>query len=67
MTKEFKITSLSRSDLHSIGFDTNTLTDNDMQQIADRMGESYCEGNACFWNDLESIAIDIYQLKQHNM
>ena len=65
--KQFPITFVNREDLQSIGFETDTLTDEDMEEIAHRLGESYCEGNACFWSDLESIAIEVYKLKQHNI
>jgi hypothetical protein len=67
MQKQFNITSVSREDCESIGFDVSKLTDEDMQKVADAMGESYCNGNACFWSDLESILIDVYKLKQSNV
>ena len=64
--KIFSITGVSRSDLESIGFSTHTLTDKDMESIASELSYYYLEfGN--FWQDLESIAIDVYQLKQHDM
>jgi hypothetical protein len=63
--KPFNITSVCRADLHSIGFNTDTLTDKDMKVIAQSMCDAYLE--CCFWQDLESIAIDVYKLKQHDM
>ena len=65
--KQFSITGVCRSDLHNMGIDTETLTDENMEDIARLLGESYLEGNGSFWNDLESIAIDVYKLKQHDM
>ena len=65
--KQFNITSVSREDLQSIGFNTKTLTDKNMRHIADLLEESYLQGNANFWSDLETIAIDVYKLTQHEM
>lgn len=65
--KQFEITSVNREDLQSIGFDTSTLTDENMEDIAHRLAESYMNGNASFLQDLESIAIEVYKLKQHEM
>jgi hypothetical protein len=65
--KQFNITSVSRSDAESIGFDVSTLTDKDFGEIAERLAESYMEGNASFWQDLESILIEVYKLPQHDM
>jgi len=62
--KQFNITGVCRSDLHSIGFETDTLTDNDMKDIASKMAEAYMN---VFWQDLESIMIEVYKLKQHDM
>ena len=67
MEEKYPVTYLTREDMESIGFVTDTLTAKDMQNIADMMGESYCEGNACFWNDLEGILMDNYKLTQHDM
>lgn len=62
--KQFNITGVCRSDLHSIGFETDTLKDTDMKEIASRMAKAYMEH---FWEDLESIMIEVYKLKQHDM
>lgn len=67
LPKQFIVTSVSREDCESIGFDVSTLKDSDMERIAEIMGESYCNGNACFWSDLESILIEVYKLKQHDI
>ena len=65
--KQFNITGVCRSDLQSIGFETDTLKDKDMEEIAQRLAEGYMEGGANFWENLESIAIELYHLKQHEM
>lgn len=63
-SKPFNITSVSRVDISSIGFDVSKLTDKDMKNIAQELAERYMH---TFWGDLESIMVDIYELKQHNM
>jgi hypothetical protein len=35
-----------------------------MKEIAQRLAEAYMEH---FWQDLESIAIEVYKLEQHEM
>jgi len=62
----FQITGVSRSDLESIGFNTDTLTDKDMEAIASKLCDFYLEYGS-FWQDLENIAIDIYELKKSDM
>jgi len=52
--KEFPITSITRADLQEAGFtdaQIQTLTDADMQTIAAKMEDMYCDGN--YWEDLE--------------
>lgn len=63
--KSFEITSVCRLDIQSIGFDTSTLTDEDMKNIARKMADNYCE--CCFWNSLEEILVEVYKLEQHDM
>jgi len=65
--KLYPVTHLTRDDIHSIGFDTLTLSDEDMTFIAQLMGESYCEGNSGFWSDLEYILVNNYKLTQHDI
>ena len=50
----FCISRLSREDLEEKGFDTSDIDDKTMQQIADKLGEDYCE--QLFWISLEIIA-----------
>lgn len=50
----FKITSVHRNDLESIGFDVSNVDDRTMESIASDMEDSYV--NHSFWDDLEIIA-----------
>ena len=63
--KAFNITSVCRADMQSIGFDTSKLTDSDMKKIASRLADAYC--HSTFWQDVESILVDVYELEQHDM
>jgi hypothetical protein len=63
--KSFEITSICREDMQSIGFDTTTLSDDDMKIIASKMADHFLE--CCYWQNLESILIDLYDLKQGDM
>ena len=65
--KDFPIISVCRSDAESIGFYVSTLTDKDFEEIAERLAESYMEGNGNFWQDLENILIEVYKLPQHDI
>lgn len=62
--KAFSITSVCRVDAQSIGFDTSGLDDRDMENIASKISDSIME---TFWVALETILIDVYKLKQHDM
>jgi hypothetical protein len=53
----FPITSVARDDLASTGFETSTVTDEQMAEIADHMQEAYCDD--AFWVELDVIANDI--------
>ena len=50
----FDITSVSRDDLESVGFDTNSITDEQMIRLSDKMADDYCE--QLFWESMETIA-----------
>lgn len=55
MSKEnFQITSVSREDLIMVGFDTANVTDEQMEQLASKMADDYCE--QLFWEHLPVIA-----------
>jgi hypothetical protein len=58
----FTITHVSRDDLRSKGFDVTTVTDGDMEHLANEMQELYL--NARFWFDMESIAMEQLDIPQ---
>ena len=55
--KEFPITSVSRADLESEGFDTTNVDDALMSELASKMADAYC--NLDFWEDLKILAEDL--------
>ena len=57
MSKEFKITSVTREDLEYRGFDTTNITDEQMEELARKMCDDYLE--QMFWISLDIIAEDI--------
>ena len=57
----FKITSVHRDDLGSIGFDTSNVNDDTMIELADKMKEAYLEQG--FWIDLPILAEQLGILK----
>ena len=57
MSKEFKITSITREDLEMRGFDTTNITDEQMERLAQKMCDDYLE--QMFWISLDIIAEDI--------
>lgn len=66
MTKEkefFIISQVSREDLNSQGFDGNSLDDAEMQNLADRMGSSWCDTG--YWETLDATA-EYYEIKKLN-
>ncbi len=64
MKQEFFIISeLHRDDLVNLGFDSNSVDDDGMKELASKLGDDYC--NQLFWNSLKIIAenLDIKKLK----
>ena len=57
MSKEFEITSVTREDLESRGFDATNITDAQMEELARKMCDDYLE--QMFWISLDTIAEDI--------
>jgi hypothetical protein len=53
MKKSFQISSVCREDMtdHFLQTDIDLLTDEDMEWIARKMGDSFCD--CCYWNALE--------------
>ena len=62
MSKEFEITSVTREDLESRGFDTTNITDEQMKELARKMCDDYLE--QMFWISLDIIAEDIMGFKK---
>jgi len=54
LNKPFPITSVCRVDLESKGFDTSKVDDADMEYLASKMADAYCDNG--FWEDLQIIA-----------
>lgn len=54
ITGYFPITYVSREDVEGQGFDVSTVKDDDMKELAEKMGEAYT-GNG-YWEDLSIIA-----------
>lgn len=50
----FPITSVSRDDLESIGFDTSNVSDSTMEYLAKKMANDYLD--QLYWFSLEIIA-----------
>ena len=53
----FQITSVHRNDLEEIGFATDSVSDESMNQLASKLADAYCDQG--FWIDLEIIAEDL--------
>ena len=62
MSKEFEITSVTREDLESRGFDTTNITDEQMEELARKMCDDYLE--QMFWIRLDIIAEDTMGFKK---
>jgi hypothetical protein len=54
LTGAYSITSVHRDDLRAEGFNGADFTDDDMLELADKMGEAYTAD--AFWIDLTTIA-----------
>ena len=62
MSKEFEITSVTREDLESRGFDTTNITDEQMEELARKMCDDYLEQMLLI--SLDIIAEDIMGFKK---
>jgi hypothetical protein len=65
MKEFFKITSVSRDDLETAGFDTSEVSDATMEQLANRMCSAYLENG--FWIDLPIIAEYLEIPRKHSL
>jgi hypothetical protein len=51
---DFPITTVCREDLESIGFDTASVDDATMKELAGKLADDYCD--QLFWSSLEILA-----------
>ena len=54
----FKVTYVHRDDLATKSFNPAKVTDEQMEELAEKMGEAYTGGDG-FWIDLDIIADDL--------
>lgn len=54
MKESFVITSVSRGDLETLGYDTSEVSDEKMEYLAKKMANDYCE--QLFWSSLDILA-----------
>ena len=52
--ESFPIMHISREDVASRGYDTSNISDEDMTELARKMGNAYCEDG--YWEDMAIIA-----------
>jgi hypothetical protein len=55
-TDGFHITSVSREDFNGVGYDASKLTDSEMENLADLLGDYFCECGG-FWDYLTEYAL----------
>ena len=60
--KYFEITSVCRADIESIGYDSSELSDSQMEDLASRMADDYCD--QLYWTSLETILQDRFGMKK---
>ena len=53
----FVITSVHRNDWARTGFDVKKISNNDMDKLAEKIANDYC--NQLFWESMETIAFEI--------
>lgn len=54
MKESFVIAHVSRADLEFKGYDTSEVSDEDMERLAAKLGDDYCD--QLFWSSLPIIA-----------
>lgn len=67
MDKKFIITYITREDLADLGFDTSSITDEQMQEMAGSMATQYVSYRSNFWEEAEGYAIEVLKLKQNEI
>ena len=61
----FQITVIHRDDLQSLGFDAAKVSDADMESLAGKMADDYC--NQLFWESMELIAEEVVKIPRAKM
>lgn len=56
----FPITSVSREDLETLGFDAFNISDDTMEHLASKLADDYCE--QLFWISLRVLAEDYFNI-----
>ena len=54
MAEFFQVTSISRADLDALGYNTEDITDKQMERLARKMAEAYLE--QLYWESLDILA-----------
>lgn len=60
LQESFVITSVSREDLESLGFNAAEVSDDTMQELANKLANDYCE--QLFWISLEILAKEYFNI-----
>lgn len=63
MKEDFIISTLSRTDLEDLGFDTTNVSDETMESLARKLSDDYCE--QMFSISLKIMAEDIFHISKH--
>lgn len=53
------ISELSREDLEGLDYDTSNITDDEMERLAGKLGDDYCE--QLFWTSLKVLADEYFE------
>jgi len=61
MPDGFPVMMLERSDMADADYDSNALTDEQMEDFAKKMGQCYASEDA-FWDDLDAVATRDFNL-----
>lgn len=54
MAEFFQVTSISRADLDALGYNTEDITDKQMERLARKMAEDYIE--QLYWTSMDTLA-----------
>lgn len=54
MAEFFQVTSISRADLDALGYNTEDITDKQMERLARKMAEDYLD--QLYWTSMDTLA-----------